>query len=106
MKLVSTTTSQELTRLQRKHLTSQKSHQNRITATGKTNRENNENKAILNSDIIRHLDNPYDKQGGLSILYGNLAPNGAVIKVGGVDPSIKVFKGKAICFDSHDEAVE
>lgn len=81
-------------------------HPDRITATGKTLRENNENKAILNSDVIRHLDNPYDKQGGLSILYGNLAPNGAVIKVGGVDPSIKVFKGKAICFDSHDEAVE
>ncbi|MGO3050838.1 dihydroxy-acid dehydratase [Staphylococcus casei] len=81
-------------------------HPDRITATGKTLRENNENKEILNSDVIRHLDNPYDKQGGLSILYGNLAPNGAVIKVGGVDPSIKVFKGKAICFDSHDEAVE
>ncbi|RZH99081.1 dihydroxy-acid dehydratase, partial [Staphylococcus condimenti] len=56
--------------------------------------------------VIRHLDNPYDKEGGLSVLYGNLAPKGAVIKVGGVDPSIKVFKGKAICFDSHDEAVE
>ncbi|MEB8128028.1 dihydroxy-acid dehydratase [Staphylococcus succinus] len=81
-------------------------HPDRVTATGKTLRENNENKEILNSDVIRHLDNPYDKQGGLSILYGNLAPNGAVIKVGGVDPSIKVFKGKAICFDSHDEAVE
>jgi len=81
-------------------------HPDRITATGKTLRENNEHKEILNSDVIRHLDNPYDKQGGLSILYGNLAPKGAVIKVGGVDPSIKVFKGKAICFDSHDEAVE
>ena len=81
-------------------------HPDRITATGKTLRENNEGKEILNSDVIRHLDNPYDKQGGLSILYGNLAPNGAVIKVGGVDPSIKVFKGKAICFDSLDDAVE
>jgi dihydroxy-acid dehydratase len=81
-------------------------HPDRITATGQTLRQNNENKEILNSDVIRHLDNPYDKQGGLSILYGNIAPKGAVIKVGGVDPSIKVFKGKAICFDSHDEAVE
>lgn len=43
--------------------------------------------------------------GGLSILYGNIAPEGGVIKVGGVDPSVQVFKGKAICFDSHDEAV-
>lgn len=38
-------------------------------------------------------------------MYGNIAPEGSVIKVGGVDPSVQVFKGKAICFDSHDEAV-
>ena len=81
-------------------------HPDRITVTGKTLRENNEGKEITNNDVIRHLDNPYDKQGGLSILYGNIAPKGAAIKVGGVDPSIKVFKGKAICFNSHDEAVE
>ncbi|MCY1592561.1 dihydroxy-acid dehydratase [Staphylococcus pettenkoferi] len=81
-------------------------HPNRITVTGQTIRENNENKEITNDKVIRHLDNPYDKEGGLSVLYGNLAPKGAVIKVGGVDPSIKVFKGKAICFDSHDETVE
>lgn len=78
----------------------------RITVTGKTLRENNQDKAITNDVVIRRLDNPYDQQGGLSILYGNIAPDGAVIKVGGVDPSIKTFKGKAICFDSHDEAVE
>ena len=59
-----------------------------------------------NFDVIHPLENPYDKQGGLSVLFGNLAPKGAVIKVGGVDPSIKVFTGKAICFNSHDEAVE
>lgn len=81
-------------------------HPNRITVTGQTIRENNENKEITNDKVIRHLDNPYDKEGGLSVLYGNLAPKGAVIKVGGVDPSIKVFKGKAIYFDSHNEAVE
>ena len=49
---------------------------------------------------------PRYEQGGLSVLFGNLAPKGAVIKVGGVDPSTKVFTGKAICFNSHDEAVE
>lgn len=81
-------------------------HPHRITVTGKTLRENNQDKAITNDVVIRRLDNPYDQQGGLSILYGNIAPDGAVIKVGGVDPSIKTFKGKAICFDSHDEAVE
>ncbi|EGQ3674427.1 dihydroxy-acid dehydratase [Staphylococcus pseudintermedius] len=81
-------------------------HPDRITVTGKTLRENNQDKAITNDVVIRRLDNPYDQQGGLSILYGNIAPDGAVIKVGGVDPSIKTFKGKAICFDSHDEAVQ
>lgn len=81
-------------------------HPDRITVTGKTLRENNQDKVITNDVVIRRLDNPYDQQGGLSILYGNIAPDGAVIKVGGVDPSIKTFKGKAICFDSHDEAVE
>ena len=40
-----------------------------------------------NFDVIHPLENPYDKQGGLSVLFGNLAPKGAVIKVGGVDPS-------------------
>lgn len=80
-------------------------HADRITVTGRTLRENNQDKEITNNQVIRHLDTPYDQQGGLSILYGNIAPDGAVIKVGGVDPSIKTFTGKAICFDSHDEAV-
>ena len=60
----------------------------------------------LNFDVIHSLENPYDKEGGLSILFGNLAPKGAVIKVGGVDPSIKTFTGKAICFNSHVKTVE
>ncbi len=41
----------------------------------------------------------------LSILYGNIAQDGAVIKVGGVDPSVKTFRGKAICCDSQDQAL-
>ncbi|UXR87551.1 dihydroxy-acid dehydratase [Staphylococcus felis] len=80
-------------------------HPDRITVTGQTLRENNQDQSILNDEVIRTLDNPYDQQGGLSILFGNIAPDGAVIKVGGVDPSIKTFTGEAICFDSHDEAV-
>lgn len=56
--------------------------------------------------MIHPKSNPYSNVGGLSILYGNIAPEGSVIKVGGVDPSIKVFKGKAICFSSHDDAVD
>ncbi|PGM59531.1 dihydroxy-acid dehydratase [Bacillus sp. AFS053548] len=78
----------------------------RITITGKTLFENVQEATITNSDVIRKKENPYSQTGGLSILHGNLAPDGAVIKVGAVDPSIQTFIGEAICFDSHDEAVE
>lgn len=80
-------------------------HPDRLTVTGKTLRENVANAVIHNEEVIHPKENPYSPVGGLSILYGNIAPEGSVIKVGGVDPSIHVFKGKAICFDSHDEAV-
>ncbi|SNZ13920.1 dihydroxyacid dehydratase [Terribacillus aidingensis] len=81
-------------------------HKERITITGKTIAENVEDYDILNKDVIRPLDNPYSPVGGLSILYGNLAPDGSVIKVGAVDPSIKKFLGEAIVFNSQDEAQE
>lgn len=80
-------------------------HPDRITVTGKTIRENVKNAKINNPEVIRSKENPYSPVGGLSILYGNIAPDGSVIKVGGVDPDIKSFTGKAICFNSHDEAV-
>jgi dihydroxy-acid dehydratase len=80
-------------------------HPDRLTVTGKTLRENVAQATINNEEVIHPKENPYSPVGGLSILYGNLAPQGSVIKVGGVDPSIQLFKGKAICFDSHDEAV-
>lgn len=81
-------------------------HPDRITVTGNTLRENNENRKITNTDVIHKKEDAFSKTGGLSILFGNIAPDGAAIKVGGVDPSIKKFVGKAICFNSHDEAVE
>ncbi|WP_323706383.1 dihydroxy-acid dehydratase [Mammaliicoccus sciuri] len=81
-------------------------HPDRITVTGKTLRENNEHREIKNTDVIHTRDNPFSETGGLSMLFGNIAPDGAAIKVGGVDPSIKKFVGKALCFSSHDEAVE
>ncbi|MDT2012357.1 dihydroxy-acid dehydratase [Carnobacterium divergens] len=81
-------------------------HPDRITVTGKTLRENAANAKILNTEVIHPKENPYSPVGGLSMLFGNIAPKGATIKVGGVDPSIKIFKGKAICFSTHDEAVE
>ena len=80
-------------------------HPDRPTVTGKTLRENVAEEKIHNEEVIHSKENPYSPVGGLSILYGNIAPEGSVIKVGGVDPSVQVFKGKAICFDSHDEAV-
>ncbi len=80
-------------------------HADRITVTGKTLRENVKDAKIRNPEVIRPREHAYSPVGGLSVLYGNLAPQGSVIKVGGVDPDIKKFKGKAICFNSHDEAV-
>lgn len=81
-------------------------HPDRITVTGKTIAENVEGASIKNSEVIHPVENAYSKVGGLSILYGNIAKEGSVIKVGGVDPDIKRFVGKAICYNSHDEAVE
>lgn len=81
-------------------------HPDRVTVTGNTLRENNENREIKNTDVIHTRENAFSETGGLSMLFGNIAPDGAAIKVGGVDPSIKKFVGKAICFSSHDEAVE
>ena len=80
-------------------------HPDRITVTGKTIRENVQSAKINNPEVIRSKENPYSPVGGLSILYGNIAPDGSVIKVGGIDPDITSFTGKAICFNSHDEAV-
>ena len=81
-------------------------HPERITITGNSIGENVKNAQITNLQVIRSKDDPYLKTGGLAILNGNLAPDGGVIKVGAVDPSIQQFTGKAICFNSHDEAVE
>lgn len=76
----------------------------RLTVTGKTVYENVKDSVIKNSEVIRPRENAYSPVGGLSILYGNIAPNGGVIKVGAVDPSIKTFRGKAIVFDSQEDA--
>lgn len=81
-------------------------HPERLTITGKTMGELVSGYEITNEQVIRTKENPYSPVGGLSILYGNLAPEGAVIKVGAVDPAIKVFEGEAIVFDSQDEAQE
>lgn len=77
-----------------------------ITVTGKTLRENVAGAEILDKDVIHTLDNPHSERGGLAVLFGNLAPGGAIIKVGAVDKSVGGYlKGPAICFDSQDEAL-
>jgi dihydroxy-acid dehydratase len=81
-------------------------HKGCLTITGKTLEENVAGAEITNEKVIRRKENPYSPVGGLSILYGNIAPDGGVIKVGAVDPSIKTFLGEAIVFDSQDEAQE
>lgn len=81
-------------------------HQDCISITGKTLAENVKDATITNENVIRTKDNPYSPVGGLSILYGNIAPDGGVIKVGAVDPSIKTYLGEAIVFESQDEALE
>ncbi|WP_453996637.1 dihydroxy-acid dehydratase [Bacillus nitroreducens] len=78
----------------------------RITVTGKTLRENVEGCEITNHEVIRPLDNPHSETGGLAILFGNLAPEGAVVKVGAVDPAVGGYhRGPAICFDSQEDAL-
>ncbi|ATP40527.1 dihydroxy-acid dehydratase [Solibacillus sp. R5-41] len=81
-------------------------HPDRPTITGLTMRELVKDYHITNENVIRTKDNPYSAVGGLSVLFGNIAPEGSVIKVGAVDPSIKVFTGEAIVFSSQEDAQE
>ena len=81
-------------------------HPDRMTITGKTLYENVKDAKITNEEVIRPKENPYSPVGGLSVLFGNIAPDGGVIKVGAVDPSIKEFTGKAIVFESQEAAQE
>ncbi len=60
---------------------------------------------ITDKNIIHTIDNPYSKVGGLAILFGNLAREGAVVKTAGIDANMRVFSGKAVCFDSQQKAI-
>lgn len=75
------------------------------TVTGETLGERIKDANILNEDIIHTNENAYSQVGGLSILFGNLALEGAVVKTAGIDPSMRQFKGSAICFDSQPKAI-
>jgi len=76
-----------------------------LSVTGETLYEKVKDAEILDTNIIHTIDNPYSEVGGLAILYGNLAEQGAVIKTAGITGD-RVFTGTAVCFNSQDEAIE
>ncbi|MEK3853498.1 dihydroxy-acid dehydratase [Cytobacillus firmus] len=77
-----------------------------LTVTGKPLRENVAGSEILDKNVIRTLENPHSERGGLAVLFGNLAPEGSIIKVGAVDESVGGYhRGPAICFDSQEDAL-
>ena len=76
-----------------------------LSITGETLYEKVKDAKILDTNIIHTIDNPYSEVGGLAILYGNLAEQGAVIKTAGITGD-RVFTGTAVCFNSQDECIE
>ena len=76
------------------------------TVSGKKVRENISGAKILNKEVIREVSDPYIKDGGIAILWGNLAPEGCVVKRSAVDPSMYHYKGKARVFDSEEQSLE
>jgi dihydroxy-acid dehydratase len=77
-----------------------------LTVTGKTVGENLKSAKVLDDDVIRPLNNPYIKEGGLAILKGNLAPDGCVVKQSAVAENMLVNESVARVFDSEDEAIK
>lgn len=76
------------------------------TVTGTSVKENIKSARVLNRNVIRAKDNLYSKTGGLSILFGNLAREGCVVKSAAVSPEMMVHKGPAIVFDSEEDATK
>jgi dihydroxy-acid dehydratase len=76
------------------------------TVSGKSLGDNIAAAPAPDGDVIRPLDKPFTPDGGLAVLFGNLAPKGSVIKSAGVDPSCFTFEGEAIVFESQDECLE
>jgi dihydroxy-acid dehydratase len=81
-------------------------HLDRVTVTGQALGESVRAAAVMDDEVIRRFDRAHSPRGGLSILFGNLAPDGAVIKTGGVAPSMWKFAGPARIYESHDLAMK
>ncbi len=76
-----------------------------LTCTGKTLKENIEDAKNLDEDVIRNIDNPYTKTGGIAVLKGNLAPDGCVVKRSAVASEMLVHEGPAKVYESEEEAI-
>jgi dihydroxy-acid dehydratase len=80
-------------------------HFDRMTVSGTSLGESIEGLDIKDDDVIHHAENAHSRRGGLAILFGNLAPNGAVVKAGGVGTAMMKFSGPARIYESQDEAL-
>ena len=78
----------------------------RPTVTGKTLGETIESAKNLNENIIRTIENPFSNEGGLAVLYGNIAPNGSIVKTGAVAENMLYHKGPARIYESQDDAIK
>ncbi|MCH5269973.1 MAG: dihydroxy-acid dehydratase [Lachnospiraceae bacterium] len=81
-------------------------HLDLITATGKTVGENIADAVNTNENVIRPVENPYSKTGGIAVLKGNLAPDSGVVKRSAVVPEMMVHEGPARVFDCEEDAIE
>ena len=81
-------------------------HQNAWTVTGKPIGKNLKGKSIRNPEVIRPIERPYHATGGLAVLFGNLAPEGAVVKRSAVDDAMLKHRGPARVFDSEEKAIK
>ncbi len=81
-------------------------HLDAMTVTGKSVGGNLATARVLDEEVIRSVENPYHEEGGIAILYGNLAPEGAVVKQSAVAPEMLQRKGRARVFESETEAAE
>ncbi len=75
------------------------------TVTGETIGERIAGAEVLDRSVIHDLEHAFSPVGGIAVLFGNLATEGAVVKTAGIEPGMRKFTGRAICFDSQDESV-
>lgn len=80
-------------------------HLDRRTVSGKTLREIADAAEVKDQEVIRPIENPHSERGGLAILFGNLAPEGSVLKTAGVVPTMRRHKGPARIYESQEEAL-